>query len=142
MRAWIAPAALIGLAMSLSACVYYPDGPEGPGYGPPPPREYGPPPGAPEYGPPPSGPEGGPPPEDESGSGPPGGSAEAGPPPDDQAYAGGPPPRAMRPHGPRWCARHPHKCARQSQQGPYSEPGPSEDQSPPPPDDQGPPPQE
>src|SRR5437763_746013 len=62
MRLRLAPAALLGSAVLLSACVYYPDGPNGPGYGPPPPRgAYGPPPPPSESGPPPSEEQGPPP---------------------------------------------------------------------------------
>jgi hypothetical protein len=135
MRSLLASAAVLSLGLSLSACAYY-DDEYGPGYGPPPGQgaygsppaqgEYGPPPGGDEYGPPPAeqrpsqgsggqdayGPA---PPSDESG---PPSAEESGPPPSEgygPAYGSAPPPRAVRVHGPRWCARHPHKCARQEQ---------------------------
>jgi hypothetical protein len=143
MRSLLASAAVLTLGLSLSACAYY-DDEYGPGYGPPPGQgayspppaqgEYGPPPGGGEYGPPPGeqrpsqeyGPSGGqggygpPPPSDESG---PPSAEESGPPPSEgygPAY-GTAPPRAVRVHRPRWCARHPHKCARQEQRA-YSPP--------------------
>ena len=118
--------ALAGLAASLGACVYYPHGAYGPGYGPPPPA-YGEPPQGTEYGPPPGqqpppGYEGqqGPPPQGSYGPqgayGPPQGE---GPP----EGADGPPQGAYGPQGPtqaqiqkmndpNWCAAHPRRCER------------------------------
>jgi hypothetical protein len=140
MRHWLAPAAILGSAILLSACAYYPNGPYGPGYGPPPPPPpphgaYGPPPG-PDYGPPPGGgDEAGPPPSGDEGYGPSGG-AQSGPPAGGQDYGPGP-----KPHGPRWCAKHPKRCAKQQQmmQQGYGPP-PSDESGPPPNDESGPPP--
>ena len=139
--------ALAGLAASLGACVYYPHGPYGPGYGPPPPGYAGPPPGA-GYGPPPGG-DYGPPP----GQQPPPGYGQQG------AY--GPPhpltqEEIAKMNDPNWCAQHPHHCkklraeyAAQAQGGPPPGYGPppqgGQYQGPPPPQGgqyQGPPPEQ
>jgi len=105
MKRVFAGLALAGLAASLGACVYYPHGPYGPGYGPPPPADGGPPPGA-DYGPPPGG-QGGPPP----------GYGQEGPPQGDEES--GPQGAEMRPltqqqiakiNDPTWCNAHPRHC--------------------------------
>jgi hypothetical protein len=140
MRSLLASAAVLTLGLSLSACAYY-DDEYGPGYGPPPGHgaygpppaqgEYGPPPGGDEYGPPPGGDEYGPPPGEQPPSreyGPSGGQGAYGPPPPSDesgppsegygpAYGTAPPPRAVRLHGPRWCANHPYKCRREQREG-------------------------
>jgi len=88
MRASIVFAALLGLAASLSACAYEPGDSYYEGEYPPPappPDQNGPPPGAAEYGPPPP--------------------AYYAPAPTRTYY------RVHR-HGPKWCANHPHKCAK------------------------------
>lgn len=149
MKRAFAGLALVALAASLSACVYYPNGPEGPGYGPPPPHGYGaPPPGA-EYGPPPDQ------------QAPPGYGQEGGAPPQGAYGAPGPSPKqAAKMNDPQWCAAHPHHCAKLQQkygapqggpppqQGGYGPPpqggqyGPPPNEQGPPPNEQGPPPQE
>jgi len=131
MRQWLASATILGSAILLSGCVYYPDGPAGPGYGPPPPHTgYATPPPS-DYGPPPGGDESGPPPGDEAG----------GPPPDMSGGATMAPP--PRPHGPKWCAKHPHRCARHQQMmNEDGGPPPGADQGPPPGEDDQPPPQQ
>ena len=118
MRMALASAALVGVAITLGGCYYYP--PEG--YGPPPGGAYGPPPGYNEEGPPPQG-EYGPPPQQ---------GAEYG----NEAYA--PPPPA---YSAKWCAKHPHKCRKlqKMQTGAYGPP-PSQGQEYGPPPEQGSPP--
>jgi len=93
MRSSLALIAVLGLAALVSACAHYPeDRYYEEGYGPPapPPGQYGPPSGEPAYGPPPS----------QQGS--------YGPPAPSRTYY-----RPARRHGPKWCANHPHKCARE-----------------------------
>lgn len=143
MRLRLGSVAILGSAVLLSACVYYPNGPYGPGYGPP-----GPPPPPPgQAGPPPSGPDYGPPPNEDQG--PPPGAEEQGPPP--EPYSGGaqsgPPagageygPPRRHVHGPKWCERHPHKCKREQMEQQGYGPPPSDERGPPPSDESGPPP--
>jgi hypothetical protein len=121
--------AFAGLAASLAACVYYPHGPYGPGYGPPPPANYGP--------PPPPGGNYGPPPDDEYG--PPPGQQ---PPPGYGQQGANHPPHALTPeqvqkmNDPNWCAQYPHRCKKL--QAEYA----AQQQGGPPPGNQyGPPPQ-
>jgi hypothetical protein len=131
MKRMLTGLAFVGLTVSLGACVYYPHGPYGPGYGPPPPppAAYGPPPGA-EAGPPPGG-DYGPPPGQPGGYGPPPGQQGAyGPPPGGSLT----PQEIAKMNDPHWCSQHPHHCrklqAEAAQQG-----------APPPGGQYGPPPQ-
>lgn len=152
--------ALAGLAASLAACVYYPHGPYGPGYGPPPPAGYNEAPSDGDYGPPPQG-GSGPPPQGQYEGPPPQGQYE-GPPPQGGGYGGeqgtyGPRPltpnQIRKLNDPNWCAQHPHYCqklrneyaAQQGgppQQGNYGPPPPDGQYGPPPNANQGPPPEE
>jgi len=129
MNRWSASLALAGLAVLLSGCVYYPNGPYGPGYGP-----Y-----HPGYDQPPPGP--GP------GDGPPPPQTSYPPPEQQQGDASGGPSDAKtakqmaKMNDPTWCNQHPKKCAKlqnrygQPQQGPGDQGPPQQG-----PDDQGPPP--
>jgi hypothetical protein len=140
MKRVLAAVALAGLAASLGACVYYPHGPYGPGYGPPPPAGYGEPPPGPEYGPPP-GAQGGPPPGYGQ-EGPPPGYGDQGP----QAGQMGPltPQQIAKMNDPNWCGQHPHHCEKlraefAQQQGGQGGPPPGA-YGPPQGQNQGPPP--
>lgn len=140
--------AVLGLAVSISACAYYPDGPYGPGYGPYPPHNYGPPPGAgPDEGPPPQGDYGPPPgsgqsgPPPQSSYGPPPDQSDMGPPPQGAENESSAPPDAKAAHkmakmnDPAWCSAHAQKCAKWRAK--FGEQGGGDQ---PPPDEQGPPP--
>ena len=149
MRLALASAALVGAAITLGGCYYYP--PEG--YGPPPGGAYGPPPGYNEEGPPPQG-EYGPPPGQGAGAPPPSQGQGYGPPPQGQGY--GPPPQqgaeygneAYAPPPPaysaKWCAKHPHKCRKMQkmQAGSYGPPRGESQENGPPPEQGSPPPQQ
>jgi annexin A7/11 len=134
----LAGIALVGFAASLGACVYYPHGPYGPGYGPPPPGYGGPPP--PGYGgPPPGGDYGAPP-----GQQPPPGYGQEGPPGAYGPPQGPTPAEIQKMNDPNWCAAHPHHCAKLRSEyggGPQGGPPPQgQYQGPPPGQYQGPPP--
>jgi hypothetical protein len=131
MNRWSTCFAFAGLAIMVSGCAYYPNGPYGPGYGPyrpgydqPPPQEGN--------GPPPPPPQEGYPPPQQQGyapqgqySGPPGQGAAQEP---TQA-------QIAKMNDPDWCSKHPHKCQKlrseygQPQQGPGNQPpSPPQDQ--------------
>ena len=150
MRLALASAALVGAAITLGGCYYYP--PES--YGPPPGGAYGPPPGYNEEGPPPQGEYGPPPGQQGAGAPPPSQGQNYGPPPQGQGY--GPPPQqgseygneAYAPPPPaysaKWCAKHPHKCRKMQkmQAGSYGPPRGESQENGPPPEQGSPPPQQ
>ena len=127
MRHILSGAALVALTAALGACVYYPNGPYGPGYGPYHPAAAPPPP--PNYGPPP-GPQGG--------YGPPPGE-QYGPPPGSGPQASAPrlsPSQIAKMNDPNWCNAHPYHCRKLHSEYAASQGGP------PPGGQYGPPPQQ
>jgi hypothetical protein len=117
MNRWSASLALAGMAVLLSGCVYYPNGPEGPGYGPYRSGYNRPPPGPGYDGPPPPPPQGqyAPPPQQQQGYAPPPqqqGYAQQGPDSGQQASRGPSQRQIAHMNDPNWCAANARKCQR------------------------------
>ena len=138
MNRLLAPVAIAGVALALSACVYYPDGPYGPGYGPyhsayghPPPQgNYGPPPQE-NAGPPPGnyGPNDDQGPDDQQGY-----AGQGGPSGQDGDMSAGQSNKAdkamAKMSNPAWCSKHQKKCDKLHAK--YGDPGQEPDSDGPP----------